>query len=370
MATLAPAPPRSALTALAAGFRVSWLTVLLIVAINTGVAALLHAEVLYSEETRPFWHPLITAQSLGLSIAYAVNAAAPWQSAHPFRRLLGAVAAGTVLGLALLLFIKGYVVGDPEYHIGNLHGHARPSQFLWTGISAFIMGLCVSLFFMLKFREAWARAQVLKAEADRSKLSRQAIEAELKLMQAQVEPHFLFNTLASVQYLIETDPPQAAKLLTHLLSYLRAAVPQLRTASATLGQELALVDAYLSVLRMRMGQRLVYDIVASDELRAHPFPPALLITVVENAVTHGIEPQAEGGSIRIEALRAGERLVVSVIDTGCGLSANAATAGNGVGLANVRERLAALFDGRGRFTLEDVAPHGVRATIEVPFAPA
>ena len=364
MATLAPAPPRTALTTLAAGFRVSWLTILLIVAVNTGVAALL-----YTEETRPFWHPFITAQSFGLSIAYAVNAAAPWQSAHPFRRLIGAVAVGTAFGLLLVMVIKGPIIGDPEYRLGDLHGRGSPGHLIGTAIPAFIMGLCVSLFFMLKFREAWARAQMLKAEADRTQLSKQAIEAELKLMQAQVEPHFLFNTLASVQYLIETDPPQAAKLLNHLLSYLRAAVPQLRTASATLGQELALADAYLSVLRMRMGQRLVYDIVASDELRAHPFPPALLITVVENAVTHGIEPQAEGGSIRIEALRAGERLVVSVIDTGRGLSANAATAGNGVGLANVRERLAALFDGRGRFTLEDVAPHGVRATIEVPFAP-
>lgn len=364
MATLAPSPPATVLTALAGGFRVSWLTALLIFAVNTGIAALLYTE----EMSRPFFHPFITAQSFGLSIAYAVNVAKPWRSAHPFRRLIGAVAAGTALGIVLVLFIKGYVVADPEYRVGNLHGHGSPGQFLGTGISAFIMGLCVSLFFMLKFREAWARAQMLKAEADHSKLSRQAIEAELKLMQAQVEPHFLFNTLASVQYLIETDPPRAAKLLTHLLSYLRAALPQLRTASATLGQELALADAYLSVLRMRMGPRLAYEIVASDELRAHAFPPALLITIVENAVTHGIEPQAEGGSIRIEALRVGDRLVVSVIDTGRGLAAGAATAGNGVGLANVRERLAALFGAQGRFTVEDVAPHGVRATIEIPFA--
>ena len=98
-----------------------------------------------------------------------------------------------------------------------------------------------------------------------------------------------------------------------------------------------------------MGNRLSYEIVAPDELRAHPFPPALLITIVENAITHGIEPQAQGGSIRIEALRAGDNLVVRVSDTGRGLSAGAATAGNGVGLANVRERLAALFGSRGRF---------------------
>ena len=364
MATLAPSSPSGLLAAVAGGFRVSWLTALLIVAINTGIAALLYTE----EMTRPFWHPFITAQSFGLSIAYAVNAAKPWRSAHPFRRLIGAVAGGTVLGLVLVLLIKGYAIADPEYRLGQLHGHGSPGQFVGTGISAFVMGLCGSLFFMLKFREAWAREQMLKAEADRSRLSRQAVEAELKTMQAQVEPHFLFNTLASVQYLIETDPPQAAKLLTHLLSYLRAALPQLRTASATLGQELALVDAYLSVLRMRMGNRLAYEIAAPDELRAHPFPPALLITIVENAVTHGIEPQAEGGSVRIDALRTGDRLAVIVSDTGRGLAGGPLRPGNGVGLANLRERLAALFGPRGRFTLEEIAPHGVRATIEVPFA--
>ena len=365
MATLA-APSNPGLTsALRAGFHASWPTILLILAINTGIAALL-----YTEEARPFWHPFITAQSIGLSIAYAVNAARPWASARPLRRLIGAVAGGTVAGLVLLLVIKGYAIGDPEYHLNNLHGHGSIGQVVGTGISAFIMGLCASLFFMLKFREAWARAQMLKADADRSRLSKQAIEAELKLMQAQVEPHFLFNTLASVQFLTETDPPKAGQMLGHLLAYLRAALPQLRSASTTLGQEIDLAQAYLAIMQMRMGARLTMAIEVPGELRSHAFPPVLLITLVENAVTHGIEPQAEGGSIRIDARRLGEQLVVSVTDTGRGLAAGPATAGNGIGLTNVRERLAALFGARGRFTLEQVAPNGARATIEVPFAEA
>ena len=109
-------------------------------------------------------------------------------------------------------------------------------------------------------------------------------------------------------------------------------------------------------------------IEVSDELRSLAFPPVLLITLVENAVTHGIEPQAEGGAIRIDARRSGEQLVVSVTDTGRGLASGPAIAGNGIGLTNVRERLAALFGSRGRFTLEDIAPRGARATIEVPFS--
>ncbi len=339
----------------------SWQRLALLLAINTGVAALL-----YIEETRPFWHPFISAQAIGLSIALAVKAAAPWRNARPVWRLVGAVAVGTVAGLVGVFAIKGYLIGDAHYRLGT--GQIEIGQVVGTIIGAMIIGVCISLFFLLQFREAHARAQMLEADADRSKLSKQAIEAELKLMQAQVEPHFLFNTLASVQFLTETDPPKAGRMLGHLLAYLRAALPQLRSASATLGQEIDLAQAYLSIMQMRMGPRLSMTIDVADELRSHAFPPVLLITLVENAVTHGIEPRAEGGSIRIDARRDGDRLALSVTDTGRGLSAGTATAGNGVGLSNVRDRLAALFGSGGRFTLEEVAPHGARATIEVPFS--
>lgn len=340
-----------------AGCRVSWQSVALILAINTGVAA-----ILYTEETRPFWHPFITAQCFGLSIAYAVNAAAPWDKARPVWRLVGAVALGTALGLVFLVAIKGYVIADEHYRFGT--GQMKLGQFAGTSFAAFIMGLCVSMFFLLKFREARARAQMLKADADRNMLSRQAIEAELKLMQAQVEPHFLFNTLASVQFLTETDPPKAGMMLGHLLGYLRAALPQLRSNSTTLGQEIELAQAYLSIMQMRMGARLAFAIDVPDELRSHHLPPMLLMSVVENAVKHGLEPQAEGGTIRLEARRRGERLVVAVIDNGRGLGAKI---GNGVGLTNLRGRLRALYADNARFILEEAPPHGARATIEIPF---
>jgi signal transduction histidine kinase len=345
-----------------AGFRGPWQTIALILAINSAAAALL-----YTEETRPFWHPFISAQSIGLSIAYAVNAAQPWDTAHPLRRLLVAVAGGTVLGMALLLTIKGYIIGDPEYHINDLHGHGAVGHFVGTGVSAFVMGLCVSLFFLLRIREIRTRAAMLKAEADRNLLSKQAVEAELKLMQAQVEPHFLFNTLASVQFLAETDPPKATQMLGHLLAYLRAALPQLRSNSTTLGQESDLAQAYLSIMQMRMGARLRFVIAIPDELRSHACPPMLLMSLVENAIQHGVEPQAEGGTVTLEARRDGKRLIVSVVDDGHGLGDKI---GNGVGLSNLRERLAALFADQARFRLEQVAPHGARATVELPYEPA
>jgi sensor histidine kinase YesM len=341
-----------------AGFRgLSWQSVALILAINTGVAA-----ILYIGETRPFWHPFITAQCFGLSIAYAVNAAEPWDKTRPVWRLVLAVAIGTVIGLVLLVAIKGYVIAEEGYQLDSLRMKLR--QFAGTAFAGFIMGLFVSLFFMLKFREARARAQMLKADADRNMLSRQAIEAELKLMQAQVEPHFLFNTLASVQFLTETDPPMAGKMLGHLLAYLRAALPQLRSNSTTLGQEIELAQAYLSIMQMRMGPRLAFAIDVPDELRSQRFPPMLLMSVVENAIKHGLEPQAEGGTIRLEARRRGERIAVAVVDNGRGLGAKI---GNGVGLTNLRDRLRALYADNGRFVLEEAPPHGARAAIEIPF---
>src|SRR5438067_1216246 len=229
--------------------------------------------------------------------------------------------------MLFLLDIKGYVIGDPEYHLGDLHGHGAPGHFVSTAVSGLVMGLCVSLFFLLKIRDARARAELLRAEADRNLLSKQAIEAELKLMQAQVEPHFLFNTLASVQFLAETDPPKASLMLSHLIAYLRSALPQLRSNSTTLGQESALAQAYLSIMQMRMGTRLRFSIDIPEELRSHRFPPMLLMSLVENAVRHGVEPQAEGGTVRPEARRDGARVTVSVIDDGRGLGAKI---GNGV----------------------------------------
>ncbi len=317
------------------------------------------------EDPRPYWHPFISVQCMGLAIAYAVNVASPWERTRPVLRLAVAVAIGAIVGCVLLLLIKGAVLSLPEYAPRALASDAgKVAETLFGG---FFVGLFVSLFFLLKFRDARMRTAMLEAEADRNLLAKQAVESELKLMQAQIEPHFLFNTLASVQFLTETDPPQASALLGHLLAYLRAALPQLRTSSATLGQEIDLAEAYLNILRMRMGRRLAFEIAVPDALRAHAFPPVLLISVVENAVTHGLEPQAEGGTIRIEARHDGDSLVVSVTDTGGGTGNSAARPGHGMGLSNVRDRLAALFGQRGRFTLEDAAPHGARATIVVPF---
>ena len=341
---------------LARGLRASWGTIALIAAINTGIAG-----VLWIEDPRPYWHPLLTVQICGFVIAYCVNVARPWESSRPIRTLAAAVAIASFVGVVLVILAKGY---SWEYVV------AKHSTFLLSMVMAFFNGMAVSLIFHVRMASARAQAQLARAEAERHLLAKHAVEAELKVMQAQVEPHFLFNTLASVQFLTETDPQAAHRLLGHLIAYLRAALPQLRAASTTLGKEVELCEPYLAILRTRIGSRLAFAIDVPDELRSRPFPPNLLISLVENAVKHGIEPSADGGTITIGARREGDRLVVDVVDTGRGIVDAPAQRGGGVGLANVRERLAALYGPRGRFTLSPVEPRGTRATLEIPIDPA
>ncbi|MEO5764771.1 MAG: histidine kinase [Casimicrobiaceae bacterium] len=338
---------------LLAGFHASWATILLIAAINTGIAG-----VLWIDDPRPFWHPLVTVQIYGFSIAYCVNVAQPWDKDSPIIRLALAAAVGAVIGVALVILVKGYTTP---------YVSARAMFFVYNAFTAFGNGLLISLIFYVKFKEARATAALHKAEAERHLLSKQAIEAELKLMQAQVEPHFLFNTLASVQYLTETDPARAGALLGHLIDYLRAALPQLRAASTTLGREAELARAYLNILKMRIGARLDFAIDIPPDLESHRFPPNLLISLVENAIKHGIEPSADGGRVTVAAHRADDAVVVTVADTGRGFAGSSPAQGGGVGLSNIRERLAALYGSRGRFTLEPMDPRGARATLALPY---
>ena len=221
----------------------------------------------------------------------------------------------------------------------------------------------VSKFFIDRARGAQRLAEVKRREAEYHRMSQQVTEAKLSALQAQVEPHFLYNTLASVQALTETDPPRATEMTGHLISYLRNALPKMRESSSTVGQEIELVRAYLNILQMRMGKRLAFEIDVPPELMDTPFPPLMLPSLVENAIKHGLEPQREGGTVRIFANAEGNRLRVGVADTGRGF---AETLGSGVGLENIRERLAALYGENGKLTLEANEPQGVRATIEVP----
>ncbi len=221
----------------------------------------------------------------------------------------------------------------------------------------------VAKFYIDRSRAAQRVAESERREADFQRMKRQVTEAKLSALQAQVEPHFLYNTLASVQALTDVDPKRANQMTGHLIQYLRNALPKMRESLSTVGQEVELARAYLNILQMRMGERLAFEISVPPGLESAPFPPLMLPSLVENAIKHGLEPQREGGKVTIAAEALDGKLRVTVADTGRGLPE---APGQGVGLANIRERLAALYGEAGRLVIEANQPQGVRATLEVP----
>jgi hypothetical protein len=252
------------------------------------------------------------------------------------------------------------------------------SDFKRVGIGSALILAFFPLFFILlvvkyyigRSRRAQEVAAQKTQEAESANVNRQIVEAKLMALQAQVEPHFLYNTLANVQALTEVDPAQANQMTGHLIQYLRASLPKMRENISTVGQEVELVRAYLNILKMRMGTRLEFDVLVPDALLNAPFPPLMLPSLVENAIKHGLEPVREGGRIDVIAEKVGEgdtatiRMIVK--DTGRGFSDEPVQLGGGVGLANIRERLQALFASRAHLTLEANSPKGVVAMIEVP----
>ena len=220
--------------------------------------------------------------------------------------------------------------------------------------------------------QAETKAAVLAETAEAESLRRQVIEARMAMMQAQVEPHFLFNTLASIDHLIEVDPQRASKMQRNLIALLRASMPTMREANdgglRPLEREMAVIRPYLEILQVRMEERLTTAIDVPDGLGSAEFPPMMIQTLVENAIKHGLEPKPEGGHLAVRAEIRHGKLAVTVTDTGLGFSQAAGeTAGTGVGLANIRERLAMLYGTRASLTIADNPGGGTMVTITVPY---
>jgi LytS/YehU family sensor histidine kinase len=217
-------------------------------------------------------------------------------------------------------------------------------------------------------KRADAEAQVANAAAEREAMQRQLMETKMQMMQAQVEPHFLFNTLASVEHLIRVDPPRASAMQRSLIQYLRAVLPQMRDNAVVtgLGREVDMVNAYLDLLKMRMEERLSVNLRVPDGLRSAAFPPMMLQSMVENAIKHGLECKPEGGTLNIVAEVVDSRLRVTVADDGVGFGVMPSD-GTGLGLQTIRERLKLLHGEAGWLHIGANSPTGVIATIEVPY---
>jgi signal transduction histidine kinase len=222
-----------------------------------------------------------------------------------------------------------------------------------------------------KVAQADAKVRFAQTAAEHEAMERQLVQARLQVLQAQVEPHFLFNTLGAIDYLIETDPKRATQMQKALITYLRGALPQMRQESSTLGRELRLIKSFLDLIKMRMEDRLDVEFNVPEGAESADFPPMMLQSVVENAIKHGIEPKPEGGKVSVAARIQNGQLWVEVKDTGIGIRdterLDSPTSGTGLGLQNIRERLAMLYPGKSRLILQSDDTQGTVVKIVVPY---
>lgn len=325
------------------------------------VLAVLAATLLNPAFVTPY--PVLLGRMLviALLLLLVFSAAGLWPVQWAPRWLVQVIAVVLAAPLATYLVYLPSVQGqlfEVFRHEGRLSG------FVLITATVLVVAPLLALGALYRERDAQARNQALTFALERSQLERQALDARLRLLHAQIEPHFLFNTLANVQTLVESGSPQAGPVLKSLIAYLRAAMPRLDDRNATLADEVALVRAYLELMLMRMPDRLAYALDVPPDLLAARFPPMALITLVENAIRHGIDPSEQGGRIELQAWRDGDgALCLRVADTGIGLSEGAAP---GTGLANLRERLSMFFGPGARLELAENPPHGVVVTLICP----
>ena len=268
-----------------------------------------------------------------------------------------------LIGIFLGVFI-GWQIGPYFLQQFFLIPYDTHNVSLWQKILLGVtFGLMCSYFFMSKAKLKMSAELIQEEKIKRLAKEKEALEANLKMLQAQIEPHFLFNTLSNILSLIDTNPVKGKTMLTDLIHYLRTTLSRTRHDLITIEQEIEMIQAYLNIIKIRMGERLRYEILVPESLKSYPFPPMLLQPLVENAVKHGLEPKIEGGKLSIKVTETEHGLKIEVTDTGLGLTSDH---DSGIGMTNVRERLHLLYGEKGRLSLEENKPNGLKVIIEVP----
>jgi sensor histidine kinase YesM len=323
------------------------------------IATLIALILTLTSSDKHFLINFVISQSFGIAVCSAVLLS--FWIFHPqnWKTLLTisllAVCAGVLAGLQMGIFILDYFFG--------IVLNWRMSVMVQAIITALIFSSAAAYFFITKAKLK-QRNELIERERIKSiALQKETLEVNLRLLQAQIEPHFLFNTLSNILSLIDTEPARSKAMLLDLTKYLRTSLSRTLPEKTTLSQEMDMIRAYLNIQKVRMDERLNFRIDLPDILREHSFPPMLLQPLVENAVRHGLEPKVEGGEVTVGVARENDCLRIEVADTGLGFSSFGQ---GGVGITNVQERLRLLFNGKGRLIIEENKPYGVKAIIEVP----
>jgi len=303
---------------------------------------------------------LIFSQCIGLSICVLVTIA-HWffGNLSPLMRMFlftAALILGSVAGTLLGMTITG--VDTSLFFEKNV-------SFVHVVSLGIVFGSIISYFFFSRHRISMTERRAEEERIRRITSEKKAVETELRLLQAQIEPHFLFNTLSNILSLLDTDLKKGQTMLIDLIHYLRTSLKKTREDITTIGKEMEMIRAYLNIFRVRMEDRLNYRIDMPDSIKELPFPPMLVQPLVENAIKHGLEPKIEGGEVWIHGVEDGEVLRLEIADTGVGMYKRGAS---GLGLSNIRERLKSLYGDKGRLILEENRPSGLKAIIEVPHA--
>jgi sensor histidine kinase YesM len=305
---------------------------------------------------------IVMANVLGVAVLLTFSAAY-----FNYRKMVG---KSLRIGLILVLCAGlGALVGASEAAREKGIGLQEAIETRW--LNAMLIGLGAGLFIAvpmavvgaLRNQQYHALTAQLELDAERERAGRALSESRLRMLHAQIEPHFLFNTLGAVQQLAEKEAPRAAELTADLIAFLRASLAEMRSERVTLDADFGLIDAYLKVMKVRLGERLRYTLSLPAPLAQVTVPSMMLLTLVENAIKHGIEPALRGGELHVSAEQQGTRIRLSVRDTGAGMGEQP---GSGDGLENVRSRLQLIYGAAASLTVEDAADGGVLADIVLP----
>lgn len=333
-----------------------WLrSLLILVVICAGIA--FFSRLLNGES---YWLNLRISLGFGLSIIVAINL---FQLAWPHRSERLNSTLGLLVGISIgMLHLLWVAFGNPFALDLKQHWLMILSNLIFSGV----ISLIVFYFFYSAYRVQRLRREISEQQLLASQKDKELMSSQLKLIQSQIEPHFLFNTLANVQGLIDQDSTAAKRLIAELTTMLRASLKRTRQEHTLLEEELAIARSYLEIQLIRMGGRLDYRIEAPVSVNALPMPPLLIQPLIENAVVHGIEPRREGGMIEVSVALDGDDLTICVIDNGVGIGRAPASVGEGMGLQNIRERLRLLYPDRGHLELKARPEGGTEAYLRLP----